>query len=105
MEDGFSWFQMYPGEFTPGWASKDFIVSTNHFLSDFSYDKDNNRTDVPMGIFNVVPMSDIRFWTLMWDMKHRYGKIDKYMAQAIMSGRHAYDKDTGEKIDCAEKDG
>jgi hypothetical protein len=27
------------------------------------------------------------------------------MTQAIMSGRHAYDKDTGEKIDCAEKDG
>ena len=95
----------YPGEFTPGWDSKDYIVSTNHFLCDFSYDKDNNRTDVPMSIFNVLPMSDIRLWTMLWDMKHRYGHIDKYMAQHIMSGRYAYDKDTGERIDCAEKNG
>ena len=95
----------YPGEFTPGWDSKEYIVSTNHFLCDFSYDKDNNRTNVPMSIFNVVPMSDIRLWTLLWDMKHRYGHIDKYMAQHIMSGLYAYDKDTGERIDCAERDG
>jgi hypothetical protein len=95
----------YPGEFTPGWESKDYIVSTNHFLCDFSYDKDNNRTDVPMSIFNVVPMSDIRLWTMLWDMKHRYGRIDRYMAQRILGGLYAYDKDTGERIDCAERGG
>ena len=71
----------YPDEFTPGWRSKDYIVSTNHYLCDFSYEKDNNRTDVPLTIFNVLPLSDVRFWTLMWDIKHNYGHIDKYMAQ------------------------
>jgi hypothetical protein len=91
----------YAGEYTPGWNSKDYIVATNHFLCDFSYDKDNNRTDIPMGIFNVVSLSHVRFWTMLWDMKHRYGQIDKYMAQHIMGGRYAYDKDTGERIDCA----
>jgi hypothetical protein len=45
---------------------------------------------VPMGIFNVVPMSDIRLWTLLWDIKHRYGHIDKYMPQHIMSGLRDY---------------
>jgi len=95
----------YSGEFTPGWTSKDYIVSTNHYLCDFSYDEDNNRTDVPMTIFNVHPTSEDRFWTMMWDIKHRYGRIDKYMAQAIMCGRYSYDKDTGEKISCAERDG
>jgi len=95
----------YPGEFTPGWTSSDYIVSTNHFLCDFSYDKDSNRTNVPLSMFNVLPLSDVRFRTLMWDMKHNYGHIDKYMAQHIMSGLYGYDKDTGERIDCAERDG
>jgi hypothetical protein len=93
----------YPGEFTgPEWDSTDYIVSTNHFLCDFSYDKNNNLTDIPMTIFNVYPgHSELRFWTLMWDMEHRYGRIDKYMAQHIMSGLYGHDEVTGEKIDCA----
>lgn len=98
----------YPGEFTgPEWTSKDYIVCTNHYLSDFSYDKDNNLTNVPMTIFTVLPPSDteVRFWTLMWDMKKRYGQIDRYMAQHIMSGRYANDKDTGQRIDCADVEG
>jgi len=95
----------YAGEYIPGWDAKDYIVATNHFICDFSYDKNNNRTNVPMKIFNVVAQSQTRFWTMLWDIKHRYGHIDKYMAQHIMSGRYAYDKDTGERIDCAEYGG
>lgn len=96
----------HPGDLTgPGWTSPDYIVATNMFICDFSYDKNNRRTNVPLSIFNVLPLSDIRFWTLMWDMKHRFGRIDRYMAQHIMSGLYKNDKDTGERIDCAEKDG
>jgi hypothetical protein len=42
---------------------------------------------------------------MMWGMKHGYGHIDKYMAHHIMNGLYAYDKDTGERIDSAERDG
>jgi len=41
----------------------------------------------------------------MWDMKHRFGHIDRYMAQHIMSGLYKYVKDTGEKVECGAKDG
>ena len=96
----------YAGQFTgPQWTSPDYIVSSNHFISDYSYDEKNQRTNVPLSIFNVAELSDIRFWTLMWDLKQRYGRIDSYMAQHIMSGLYKNDKDTGEKIECDEKDG
>jgi hypothetical protein len=96
----------YPGEFTgPQWTSSDYIVSTNHYLSDYSYDRNNERTNVPLSIFNVVELSDVRFWTLMWDLKQRSGRIDSYMAQHIMGGLYKNDRDTGEKTDCGEKDG
>ena len=96
----------YPGEFTGSqWTSSDYIVSTNHYISDYSYDKDNQRTKVPLSIFNVTALSDVRFWTLMWDMKHRFGGIDQYTAQHIMGGLYKHDQETGQKMDCGEKDG
>jgi hypothetical protein len=111
----------YAGEilpFTgPEWCDSDYIVATNHFLCDFSYDEDNNLTDIPMTIFSDgyfydqssgtitgIDESGVRFWTLMWDIKHNYGNIDQYRAQQIMSGIYAYDKDTGAKIETAEDD-
>ena len=104
------------GEFTgEGWTDPDYIVATNHNLCGFSYDRDNNRTDVPMAIFgdgydrdpetgDITGLngSGTRFWTLMWDMAHHHGCIDRYQAQHIMSGLYAYDPDTGEKIECSE---
>jgi hypothetical protein len=90
-------------------------VVTNHYICDFSYDKDNNRTDVPMTIFmegysrdpktgEIMGLSGSgeRFWTLMWDAKHNYGRIDRYRAQQIMSGDYAYDKESGEKIEVSQ---
>lgn len=109
----------YAGEvfpFTgPDWNNPDYIVATNHFICDFSYDKDNQRTDIPMTIFQDGYIHDQetgeikglngsgeRFWTLMWDVKHNYGRIGQYRAQQIMSGSYAFDKETGKKIEVTQ---
>ena len=99
----------------PQWSDPGYIVATNHFICDFSCDEHNNLTDVPMTIFNDgyqydpttgertgLNESGVRFWTLMWDMKHNYGGIDQYRAQQILSGMYAYDKESGHKIEVAE---
>lgn len=105
-----------PGEFTgPDWTDEDFIVATNHNLCDFSFDANNRRTPLPMTIFGDgyhydpktgksagLNESGIRFWTLMWDIKHHYGTIDEYMAQRIMSGLHACDRETGKEVEVAQ---
>jgi hypothetical protein len=104
-----------PGEFCgPGWTDQDYIVATNHNLCDYSYDGDNCRTSIPMTIFGDAYSRDpktgtitgqngsgIRFWTLMWDIRHRYGKVDEYVAQHIMSGLHACNEKTGKEIKVA----
>ena len=97
----------YPGQLTgPDWTSTDYIVSTNQFFSASSYDKDNKLTSIPLTIFNVLGEdSDTRFWTLMWDMKQRFGRIDRYMTQHIMSGQYKNDKVTGERAECGELNG
>jgi len=106
----------HAGEFTGmDWTDTNSIVATNHNLCDSSYDRDNHLTDVPMTIFgdgyrrdpetgDVTGLNDsgVRFWTLMWDIKYHYGRIDRYRAQRIMSGLYAYDRDTGKKIECAQ---
>ena len=105
----------YAGEFTGSeWTDADTLVTTNHNLCDFSYNDRNQRTDVPMSLFadeyerdktgtvTGLNSSGIRFWTLMWDLKHNHGQIDKYMAQHIMSGLHANDRKTGERIETAQ---
>lgn len=97
------------------WTDHNYIVATNHFICDFSYDGRNNLTDVPMTIFGDgyeydessgertgLDGSGERFWTLMWDIKHNYGGIDNYRAQQIMSGVYGYEKETGEKMEVAE---
>lgn len=96
----------------PGWNDTNYIVVTNHYICDFSYDENNNRTNVPMTIFSDGLMPDpqtgerkglngsgLRFQTLMWDIKHHYGRIDRYRTQQIMSGFYGYDNHTGEKIE------
>ncbi len=98
----------------PGGKDVDSIVATNHFICDFSYDDKNNRTDIPMTIFQDgyrrdqntgeivgLNVSGERFWTLVWDIRHNHGRIDRYRSQQIMSGTYIYDKDTGKKIDVA----
>ena len=106
----------YAGETFPftgsEWNDKNYIVATNHFICDFSYDPNNIRTDVPMTIFRegferdpesgeIVGLNDSgqRFWTLMWDMKHNFGRIDRFRTQQIMSGLYVYEKESGEKTE------
>ena len=45
--------------------------------------------------------SGLRFWTLMWDMKFNFGRIDRFRSQQVMSGLYVYEKETGEKIEAA----
>ena len=105
----------HAGEFTGSdWTDSGSIVATNHNFCDFSCDENNQRTDVPMTLFGDgyerdetgavtgLSSSGIRFWTLMWDLRHYAGQVDPYMAQHIMSGLHANDRDTGERIPCAQ---
>lgn len=109
----------YAGEETPftgpDWTDPDFIVATNHFICEFSYDEDNRRTDVPMTIFREgverdpksaeitgLNESGVRFWTLMWDIRDNYGRLDRYQAQQMLAGTYAREKDSGEKIEVVE---
>jgi hypothetical protein len=101
----------------PDWTDGDFIVATNHYMCDFSYDAHNRRTDVPMTIFNEgcfrdpkthevtkLTESGVRFWTLMWDINRFHGRLDRLAAQQILNGTYGRDKDTGERIEAAQDD-
>lgn len=100
----------YAGEYLgTDWNNKNYIACANHALCEYSYDENNIRTDIPMTIFNVkIPgtlseFSEDRFWTLMWDLKERYGLIDKYLAQHILKSTYFRDKGTGKIFQCAQK--
>lgn len=113
----------YAGESFPftgsEWENPSYIVATNHFICDFSYDKNNVRTDIPMTIFMegyerdpgtgaIKELNDSgqRFWTLMWDMKKNFGRIDSYRTQQILSGLYVYEKETGKKVQAViDRDG
>jgi hypothetical protein len=58
---------------------------------------DGYRRHPATGEITDLNESAVRFWTLMWDVRHNYGHIDRYRAQQIMSGVYAYDKDSGER--------
>ncbi|HHV19576.1 MAG TPA: hypothetical protein GXZ27_12175 [Thermoanaerobacterales bacterium] len=95
----------YAGEFTgEDWTSTDYIACANHFLCDYSYDENNERTDVPMTIFNVMEGSEERFWTLMWELRDytESGNMDEYTVQHIVKSTYVRDKETGEKIYCTQ---
>ena len=69
---------------------------TNHNYCDYSFDENNERTDIPMTQFGneeTSPGSARRFWTLMWDIRHNCGQIDREMAMKFMRGHHQYDQD------------
>jgi hypothetical protein len=97
------------------WRDEDFIVATNHYICDHSFDASNRRTEVPMTIFNEgwvmdreigevleLTESGVRFWTLMWDLRHNHGQVDRFRAQQILSGLYAFDKETGQQIEVAQ---
>lgn len=74
----------------------DYLVMTNHNYCSYSFDENNERTDVPMTRFgneSTSPGSAKRFWTLMWDIRHSYGQIDREMAMQFMRSHHQHDRD------------
>lgn len=78
-----------------------YLVMTNHNYCDYSLDENNEWTDVPMTRFGDESSSlgsATRFWTLMWDIRHNYGKIDLEMAKEFMRGHHQHDRD-GNRIE------
>ncbi|MGN1001689.1 MAG: hypothetical protein ACI4PC_02880 [Oscillospiraceae bacterium] len=89
----------YAGEYTgEDWTDPDYIVCANHFLCPFSYDENDNLTDVPMTIFNCNSDSEDRFWNLMWEMRDYKGSIDVYTLQHIFSQTYLRDRETGEYL-------
>ena len=78
-----------------------YLVMTNHNYCSYSFDENNERTDVPMTRFGnetTSPGSAKRFWTLMWDIRHNYGQIDRELAMQFMRSHHQHDRD-GHRIE------
>ncbi len=76
--------------------SGNYLVMTNHNYCNYSFDQNNQRTDVPMTRFGnekTYPGSAKRFWTLMGDIRHYYGRIDCDLAMQLLSGHHQRDRD------------
>ncbi|MGM9662456.1 MAG: hypothetical protein ACI3WR_05130 [Oscillospiraceae bacterium] len=89
----------YAGEFTgEAWTDPDYIACANHFLCPYSFDENDVRTDVPMTIYNNNTNSQARFWTLMWELKSFYGKLDVRAFQYIFSQTYLREEKTGEYI-------
>ena len=90
-----------PGDFG---EMGNYLVMTNHNYCSYSFDENNKLTDVPMTQFGneeTSPGSAKRFWTLMWDIRHSYGQIDRDMAMDFMRGHHQHDRD-GHRIESKE---
>jgi hypothetical protein len=82
-----------------GETNGDFMAGANHFMyKDGSYDEENvwNPSE-PMTKYDPeVPGSDssFRMWSCFWEIKNRYGKINKdVVLREIMPSHTAYDKD------------
>ena len=73
-----------------------YLVMTNHNYCNYSFDEYNQRTDVPMTRFGseeTSPGSARRFWTLMGDIRHHYGRIDRQLAMQLLCGHHQRDRE------------
>ena len=80
-----------------------YLVMTNHNYCDHSFDENNEPTDLRMTRFgneSTNPGSAVRFWTLMWDIRHNYGRIDRELTMDLMRGHHQHDRD-GNRIETA----
>ena len=78
-----------------------YLVMTNHNYCNYSFDENNERTDVPMTRFGSEATSEgstKRFWTLMGDIRHHYGEIHRELAMQFLSGHHQRDRD-GNRIE------
>jgi hypothetical protein len=84
-----------PGDL--GEAGSNFICQSNHNHLNFSYDENNQMSQVPMTKFSPEVTGDgsyHRFWSPMWAIKQKYGKIDREMVLRDLTALHdIYDKD------------
>jgi len=72
-----------------------YLVMTNHNYCNYSFDEKNQRTEVPMTRFGnekTSAGSAKRFWTLMGDIRHHYGQIDRQLAMQLLCGHHQRDR-------------
>ena len=68
-----------------------FINQSNHNNLNFSYDENNELTNVPMTKFSpAVPgkSSYYRFWSPYWAILENFGKIDKEMVLRKLTALH-----------------
>ena len=87
-----------PGDYG---ENEGFIVATNHFVADHSYDANNQRTDFPMTFFgdeDYAERSATRYHTGFWEGKLNYGKIDAELMKKIWAAHYIINKN-GERIE------
>lgn len=84
-ENPYRYAVRFPGYL--GETDNAYIVQTNHNSCRFSYDENDELTDIPMTRFgdgssttsaSKLDGSGTRFWTLMWLAKNNFGRIDEY---------------------------
>jgi hypothetical protein len=79
----------------------DFVIATNHFVADHSYDANNVRTDFPMTFFgdeNYAPLSATRYYTAFWEAQLNYGKLNVDKVRDIWTS-HYYITKKGERVE------
>jgi len=78
-----------------------YIVATNHFVANYSYDANNEKTDFPMTFFGddeYAPMSATRYYTGFWQAKMNFGKLDAEKIRKIWTS-HSYITKKGELVE------
>ncbi len=83
-----------------------FIVCTNHYKCDYSYNDKNVRTDYPMTTFggdDFNPQSTSRYYELTWLARTNYGKMDAEMIKSFQSMHHYYTA-SGEMVETVWND-
>ncbi len=78
-----------------------YIVATNHFVANYSYDANNEKTDFPMTFFGddeYAPMSATRYYTGFWQAKMNFGKLDADKIRKIWAS-HSYLTQKGERVE------
>ena len=78
-----------------------YIVATNHFVANHSYDANNEKTDFPMTFFgdeDYAPLSATRYYTAFWQAKMNFGKLDAEKIRKIWTS-HSYITKKGELVE------
>ncbi len=80
-----------------------YTVYTNYYQCESYYDEDNQlvrRSMGPDGEEDLrVSIGDQRYYTVDWHIRHHYGDFDLDRVKEAPTIRHAYDKETGRRID------